>query len=781
MKPQTKLFSQLCCNKSNTESGYNLLMSAIALLVVGILMAGGFQAYAVYTKKEQASKTQQVIANAVSKIQSFKETFGRFPCPAPLNLARNNAAYGHEDCTTVIPVDTCAGGLCHMTGRTIPPAAAAEQLRVGTIPFRLLQIEEKDVYDAYGHRLVYAMTLNQGSTSTYRDGNGAIGLVDDSGQNLTNPADSVDYVIISHGPNGVGAYGYSGAQKIACPTVAVGGLEANNCIDMAVPPASPLRFASAPAATAGGANQFDDVIEYFSSNEPAMWRRNDANKDDIQTISNTNVAVGVNDPDVALDIAQSTAAAATAGVGSTWDGALRVVGTNAGGQTFGVRADSICNEAGTECFKPENFASAAGIAACPAGKYMVGIKGTGTDAVAECAPVKVSCTPPNVMTGLNASGVPICSPVSTNCLLANVQICNAGFTGFSIRNSNNPPFANPTPTSQKAVPDAGAGVHNAVYQLFDPGSYAANKAWASFRCSNGDWLWAGGTGGLCSCNPTIPPSSDCVAVPPSATCTGSGTCAGFATGATTIPYTWSAASCAWVGGVPGIGTCTCPAVAPSPAPAPVACPGGYNTGAQVPGYTWNPAPNICNWQADPSTCACNPANEVPPTTAGATRTIPTITTPCNGLPGFAGYSGNAVRVERFNATAGACRWEFDSWDTSACVCDSTPFHEPAPSTCNAACQNETTPAKNWYAYLNPGCVKTFQSTDASVCAPKPFSWQADPSSPPLTGQSSHGPIALNDPCNTNCMVNNVAGSTTACWAPEGGGLFKIFSCICKPQ
>ena len=758
-----------------SSGGYNLVMTSIALLVIGVILVTGMQAYAIYTKKQDSIRTQQVVANAVSKIQTFKETFGRYPCPSSLNAARSSATYGVEDCTTVITADTCSGGICATTGRTI--AAIAQPIRIGAIPFRLLQIEEKDVYDAYGSRLVYAMSTNQGSTATFADNIGAIGMVDETGQNLITPADTVDYVIISHGPNKRGGYTRDGVTSIAC---VAGDLETKNCINMASPPVSPTKFASSQAYLAGTASNFDDTIEYFSSNATARWRRTNSNPDDIQTVSNSNVSVGTTTPAVTLDIAQNAATAAVPGVGNTWNGSLRMVGTNPAGISYGINTDRICDQNGANCFKPENFAAASGIGPCPAGEYMIGLKGNGTDVVPECAPIRVYCTPPNVLTGVDAiTGAPKCAAVSSNCLLSNVQICAATFASFNVKSSNEGGITNPTPTSQKAVPDAGAGVHNSNYNIYDPGSYVPNRAYAEFRCNNGDWIKTGNQGGLCSCVPTPPPASTCVAgAPPSPTCTGSGACAGFATGATVIPYTFDPVACGWVGGVAAIGTCTCPA--PGASPATVACGPGYNTGSSIPGWTWDPNPAVCNWGANPSTCACNPAAEVPPTFNGATRPGP-ATIACNALPGFAGHTGIATEIQRFNGTAGSCAWLFDSWDTSACACDGTPFSEPGVSTCNFACQTETVAAKNWYHYGAPGCTKIFDYSDPSTCAPRNFAWQPDVASPPLTGQPGHGPIAKGSACNTNCMTTNVVGSTGACWEPDTPSGFKIYSCICQPN
>lgn len=752
--------------------GYNLLMTAIALIVVGLLSVAGMQGYTIYKKNQDQLLNQKRVAEVIAKIQTFKETYGRFPCPSSLNVARNSLAYGHEDCSTAIPVDTCVGGVCATQGRTIAPSVTPERIRIGGVPFRLLQIQEKEAYDAYGSRLVYAMTENLSNTATFQELGGAIGIVDENGGSLVDPPQSADYLVISPGPNRIGGFNNSGTQSIPC---VAGTFEFRNCIDLGTPPASPTSFASSQAYLAGGATQFDDTIDYFASTQVARWRRNDNNLEDIQTIANDNVGLGILSPGVALDIAMTAQAPASAGIQSTFDGSLRVREPNpqpAPAITPGIHADSFCDEAGTACFRPENF-STTGMGPCPAGQYMIGIEGNGSNAIARCAPVRVGCQTGQVLTGINASGNAVCASVSNNCLLANIQVCNATYTAFSVRSSNEGGILNPTPTSNTSPVSAGTGIHGATINVFDPGAYAPNRAWARFTCNNGNWIKSGTQGGMCSCTPTPPPSSTCTTSPPSASCTGSGTCSGYATGSTSIPYTYNAATCSWSGGTPGIGTCTCPATPPSGAPGTVACPSGYNSGLQVPGYTWNSAPNICNWQAQASTCTCDGALAGSPP-AGTQRA-------CNTFAGYEGFSGMATPVFTFNSTAGACRWEQSSWDMSACTCDTTTlFPENTTSTCNASCENETTPAKNWYKYTLPGCVKTLDSTTPSVCGPKSFTWQLDPNGGTIPSAYKPGTHEMNSACNLSCTVTNQVGATSGCWRAGTNSTYISGTCTCNP-
>ncbi len=778
----------------NDCGGYNLIMTAISLVVIGVITVSLLNAYMVYDKQNKVTKNQEIIANAINRIQTFKETYGRFPCPSSLNAQRSTVEYGREDCTTAITAGSCTGGICVSEGRTIAPAVTAEPIRTGAIPFRLLQIDEKMTYDAYGSRLVYSMTQNMSSPTTFNELNGAIGLVDETGQTLTEPAYSADFLIISQGPNRVGAFNANGDQVSTC----TGTLEGKNCINLAAAPASPTNFVSSLVYLSGGTSDFDDSIEYFSSNETARWRRADGNLDDIQTVSLTNVGVGLTNPTVALDIDQNAGTAATTGVSATWKGGLRVTAKPSPATAGKLQVDSICSSDGTECFRNENFATT-GMTPCPGGQYMVGIRGNGTDAEPICSPVRVYCPEPQILTGIVQSGptagTPICAAVQTNCEEKDVQVCNAAYTAIVPRGSTES-ISNPTKTRHKlsgGPPDDGRGIHNynPPYQIYDQGSYAPNKAWARFVCDNGDWKrYTGGSysqsGGMCECNPTIPTGSGCTASPPSASCSGTTSCRGAGVGAATVAYTFDPVACQWNGGPPnyGGGNCNCPPVGdPSTKPGAGACPAGTNAGNDPPDYTWNNHPDICAWQPMPSTCSCDPSKATPAATASGdiwNPKRPGDARACNTFSGRAGEVGNAYQTYRFNGTVGACRWEPDAWDFSGCSCTTGLLSEPGTTTCDLDCQNQTVAAVDWYRYEMPGCVKTWDHKVDSVCAPKSFSWQVDYSSPPLTNQTDHGSTKVGDACNQSCMTNNVQGSTTTCWAEDTPG-YKIYTCICKPN
>ncbi len=755
----------------NNAAGYNLLMTSIALMVIGIIGVGFLQIYSLYKENNNITTNQERVTNSITVIQGYKNISGRFPCPSSINATRNTAAYGKEDCATVIPAGTCAGGICVVNGRSI--TGTPQPVRIGAIPFRLLQMDEKQTYDAYGNRLLYAVTQNQTNVTTYNELIGAIDVADESGQSIVEPQGSVSFAIVSQGKNKYGGFSLDGTQTNAC---ALGVSEAANCIDLSTPPAAPYQMVSSLNYLAGAATEFDDTIEYFSSNTPTRWRRTDNNQDNIQTISNANVGIGIPAPAIALDIDQGAVIGASAGLLATNSGALRA--------TTRIEADKICDDTGTKCFQPSDFeANPNPLMDCNSTgtkKYMTGIGGdvTGLHANALCGFVRTTCsTAGEVLIGFNADGSPKCTAVGSSCPISSVQICDSSATKvFSLKSSNEAGITNPTNTKcigGVGCTNAGGGVNGTTYTIWDPTSYVSNYARAKFTCTNGNWIKTGTTGGSCSCTPSAPANSTCTVAPISPTCTAPAACVGSGTGSATTTFSWSAGLCSFGTGSTSYASCACPATAPATAVKPAStCTGFYTAN-----YTWNSAPSVCAWNY---TCSCTP----PTTTTQTLTTAVACNLPVgNGGPGKLGFTGDAYKKQKFLSTGGLCGWADDGWDTSGCLCDTSapPFSEVDASTCNASCENETTHAYKWYKYVdNAGtCTKTWDHNSLSVCVPKNFSWKIDASSPPTTGQTSHGTTAVGDACNLSCLTNNVVGSSSACWEAGLDGKFNIFSCTCQ--
>lgn len=767
-----------------SQAGYSLIQIAIAMVVLGIFIAAAGKSYVVYLNGKQITTTLENIEDVRIALQSYRERLGVYPCPSRMDINRNNPDYGArtscdggpDDDHDHMPPGDCGDGICIETvvdgtayvmtnGQNVTPPARAltnARVRVGAIPFRELQIDEKSTIDGYGSKLLYAVTESLTDRDTFNDANGAVHIVNALGESLVDPPGSAPFVIVSTGPNELGAYSSEGAQVVPCSGAV---LDAENCrnfdpASLITPPILPVTppfalYAADYRVDADNNNSFDDIVEFFSKEDTPKWQRTDGDVESIRALVEDGVGVGTNEITNALVIPQKvTNYDADDNPGTPpveHDGALRATGE--------LRTTRICDENGANCFDPDLLGGTT-MMSCPPGEYMIGFGNNGPI----CDDVRVYC--PNnsqpIMTGLNADGSPICMARPLNGCTNPVQLCSGSPLVANRRNSNQTGITRPI---------AATGSHGQTMMITDTGSYSVNPRRSNFTCNNGVWQHNSSTQfGLCSCT-----------VPPATTRTVNLACPGQSPSgnAAIRDETWNAMNCAWnTSGAINYTACACPGpTTPQPAPVNNSCGAGYNSGNNTTTYTFNNANNVCNWVgSNTNNCTCDPA--VAGTTNGGTRTL---TTPvaCNTVPGFASFTGNAYRIQTFNGTPGTCAWQNTGWDTSACACDTTTeYPTAAPASPCTSCQDETTAAVWVYRNQVSGgaCVPgpAYQRSPA-VCQDISFRWRstsATPLGPPGNSAGTRPEV------NSACSCEDRSTSRT-CYNETSPGVFYFYSCTCN--
>lgn len=791
------------------ESGYSLIQLAIGLIVIGLFVAISGQAYVLYTKNKQVMTTQERVTEMVAAIQGYRQLYGRYPCPSSMLAEKDDTNYGHEtDCTdTSVAVGDCNGGICIETaidgapytisnGVTITTAdrdaaLANPRVRLGAIPFRLLQIDERKTYDAYGSRFLYAMTESMADPDLFRELNGAIHIVNADGESLINPPGTAPFVIVSPGPNGLGAYSAQGAQTTQCIDTVLDGENCRNFdpVSVVTPPTltnpSFAIFASDYRMDVATADGFDDVIEYFAESANPLWKRTTGNLENIEALVDQSVGVdSVAAAADAFEVPQGVMGydhdnnVATSAI--TQRGGIRVQNS-----TDSVQAEAYCDYNGLNCFDPRRLGgtSAEVISCSTPGQYMVGIRGGATLGEGICGDVKTFCNNPSfpVLKGFNLDGSPNCIAIPLASCNSPVQLCSGSPLVPDRKNSNQSPITNPISLT---------GSHGQLVLATDTTSYAPNRRNAYFTCSNGTWLYTAWPSapaneyGLCSCNvPAITTRNQPVA------------CAGILNGSNnaTVPQAFDPVSCTWYNTGPVDYTpcdCATNAVPGSPPGAlPPSCGAGYNSGSYTRTWTFNYANNICAWEfADVNNCTCLPGSATPPAASVGAEYTGSAGTACNVPspgPNMPGHAGMAYPIYRFqNAPAGTCGWVFNRWDKSACSCDTTTeywHHNTTPSPCNLACQTQTAPEEWWYKYIvdaGGNCVPGTPYVKVSAtCAAISFFWRATsgtPVGPSLDNKA--GKPGVDEPCT--CAEK---GTSKTCWKeiPTNPGNYNFFPCTCN--
>ncbi len=545
--------------KSCSQAAYTLLEMAIVFTVIGILMTIVIQAYNIYYKKKTVEVTENNVFNVINSVNAFMAQNGRYPCPAPLNVSRDDPAYGFEvqDCLAATPVTPVCGrganNVCTMprgayrlnANTDYPLASGTPKTRVninsrssvncsvepvapatwspdcaepaawqGAIPFRSLGLPENVSEDGYGAKLQYAVSENLTNVLTYRKDAGVISVVDERKNPLVNPQGSAHFVVFSSGPDKRGAYSRTGALMAPCPATTVSTADALNCpasvgkgngdvLDqVAYSDTGNLDSRSAPWMPAATYRQsrygasmsvpemyFDDYVRFYTSSESPLWRVADSEGRNIVDLASTSgqskVGVGLvnRDPVATLELAGN--------------GAASVLGATA------LKTDSICDNSGNNCFKPEQIAGDNGCTFnadgtprldsngygvgcetaasktrmnCPAGSYVTRIYGDAGKAKVECTQdLVITCPSGQSMIGIDGTGKLICEGVAS-CPPLNVSTCNIAGTW-----------------REYTLP---SGLQGQTFTTTPIGfSYRA-----TYFCDSGAWRQQS-TSGLCECTP----------------------------------------------------------------------------------------------------------------------------------------------------------------------------------------------------------------------------------------------------------------------------------------
>lgn len=622
--------------QTRSQAGYSLLQLAIALLALGVISAPFINLYTLQQKNKQINTSYENIEFATNAIQNYRKTYGVYPCPAPLNILRSDAAYGHpvdapsdplscrSAAISAIPPGSCgpSGPQSVCIETSVRAGLTNPRVVVGSLPFRLLQIEESRTVDGYGSRFVYAVTESMTDSTLFNEKNGAIAVRDDQDQTVVDPDGSAAFIIVSPGPDKVGGYSIQGTQINPCVGA---GKDVENCNIgfQTTAAASPNSiYISAYQSDAAGATHYDDTVSYFSDLSEPLWRRV-PNTDDIQDLSERNIGVGftASDPSVQFDVSSKTSAITS----------MRVFGTS--GADGKIRADQICAPDGTNCFDPaiiaDNNTTGLGMKCPNPGEYMQGIA-NGVPVCASTNNLAIQCPASSpILTGIDASGNPICGTTpNAACPAQGVSLCAPGV---------NDAFLPSAPDTSTAVASAGS------------------CRTQPYKCdgSLGQWVSTGAASGSCTFTPNaLVSTTSGLACDPgysgtfTSTVVTSSTCGGANQWSDTK---WKDCFCV---GSTSTQNLQCSTLL------------GPNYSGTVP-QTTTITPNPSN----PNQCITSVST---PNTSSCTCNVPAITTKtvsAGSCP--SGYTGTKTQLQTFNPTT--CSWQNTGPVIDSCTCNTTPI------------------------------------------------------------------------------------------------------------
>lgn len=173
------------------RGGFSLVEISIVLIVVSVMISGVLPYITESQKTNAANDTAERLEKIELAMLTFRAANGFIPCPSDIAAALNSAAFGTalaSGCATATFTDTdnAAGG----------------------VPTKTLGLADEYGFDGWGRRMTYHVTRAL-TGSGYSSGTGALTVNDGAGNPRTAEA---AYAVVSHGPNGHGAYTRGGTR-----------------------------------------------------------------------------------------------------------------------------------------------------------------------------------------------------------------------------------------------------------------------------------------------------------------------------------------------------------------------------------------------------------------------------------------------------------------------------------------------------------------------------------------------------------------------------------------
>lgn len=196
---------------SHTSAGFSFVELCIAVMVIGILIAGFLAGYMVYAQKQRYDITRERSAALQYALDSYVQTHKRLPCPANPTAALMSAGVGKEV--------SCAAGASAPTGIQVI-GSGSNTIWKGAVPAATLRMSAESAVDGWGNRFTYVVSrkLTEPNGQAIPTGEtdrpfGVIKIVNTDGEDLLDTDKRARFLIISAGPTGKGAFTQQGVQR----------------------------------------------------------------------------------------------------------------------------------------------------------------------------------------------------------------------------------------------------------------------------------------------------------------------------------------------------------------------------------------------------------------------------------------------------------------------------------------------------------------------------------------------------------------------------------------
>jgi prepilin-type N-terminal cleavage/methylation domain-containing protein len=269
------------------KRGFTLLELAIVITIIATMTGMGIMAGVNALENARISQTNNKIAQIERAIWAYRVSNDRLPCPASLTLPLTSANFGVEGPNSANCINATAGAA---TGNFTSTDGFVVE---GQVPTKTLGVPDDFAFDGWGNRLRYSVNLQlvetNGFSSTPADDTCAGSKITDGTSPTNFRTQSAAYALVSHGPNGHGAYTRSGAVKNAGSTNTG---ELSNCSCNSTAAATTYTATYVQRAEfrnpASSTDQFDDIVDY-----QMIWQMQRPVQNVVTTSTDTTNILGV--------------------------------------------------------------------------------------------------------------------------------------------------------------------------------------------------------------------------------------------------------------------------------------------------------------------------------------------------------------------------------------------------------------------------------------------------------------------------------------------------------
>lgn len=263
----------------STRQGFTLVELCIVLTVLSLILAGAMSVYTQKIRQDKHAELKMKMDAIEASLLDFRHRNNRLPCPADGTYIISSPFFGIE----AAPAGDCSNGAAYSasgnrTGGGAAPSvnfyrSASSHLVRGVVPVRTLGLPDDYMFDPWGGRFDYMIDNRATATTlvTYPPAYGTLNTIHAYTTNTNVYANTTlaMLAIISHGPNGHGAFLLSGVRK-ANNVSETRELLNCNCLQNGTPGMFTDMVVTYDGALAGamgvasGVGTFDDMVRIYT-------------------------------------------------------------------------------------------------------------------------------------------------------------------------------------------------------------------------------------------------------------------------------------------------------------------------------------------------------------------------------------------------------------------------------------------------------------------------------------------------------------------------------------